>query len=116
FKEASTATLAIYDRSKKRLGTLYLGCMPEPGQETLTCQLSSLIEKILAAWQARHGDCPRLVYLTDGGHHPRDFFRRVLRKMSDPWHQTTQGRLSWQWILDYWHVCGYVNKLAVALF
>jgi hypothetical protein len=116
YKEASTATLAIYDRSKKRLGTLYLGCMPEPGQETLTCQLTSLIEKILAAWHARQGDCPRLVYLTDGGHHPRDFFRRVLRKMADPWHQATKGKLSWQWILDYWHVCGYVNKLAVALF
>jgi hypothetical protein len=116
YKEASTATLAIYDHSKKRLGTLYLGCMPEPGQETLTCQLTSLIEKILAAWRARHADCPRLVYLTDGGNHPRDFFRRVLRKMSDPWHQATKGKLSWQWILDYWHVCGYVNKLAVALF
>jgi hypothetical protein len=116
YKEASTATLAIYDRSKKRLGTLYLGRMPEPGQETMTCQLTSLIEKILAAWHARQGDCPRLVYLTDGGHHPRDFFKRVLRKMADPWHQSTKGKLSWQWILDYWHVCGYVNKLAVALF
>jgi hypothetical protein len=116
FKEASTATLVIYDRSKKRLGTLYLGCMPEPGQETLTCQLTSLIDNILAAWHARQGDCPRLVYLTDGGHQPRDFFRRVLRQMSDPWHQATKGKLSWQWILDYWHVCGYVNKLAVALF
>ena len=101
FKEASTGTLAIYGRNKKRLGTLYLGCMPEPGQETLTRQLKSLIEKILTAWHARKGDCPRLVYLTDGGYHPRDFFRRVLRKMTDPWHQATKGKLSWQWILDY---------------
>jgi hypothetical protein len=116
FKEASTATLAIFDRRGKRLGTLYLGCMPEPGQETLTGQLTSLIEKVLAAWHARKGTCPRLVYLTDGGHHPREFFKRVLRKMSDPWNQAAQGRLTWQWILDYWHVCGYVNKLAVALF
>jgi hypothetical protein len=114
YKEASTATLAIYDRSKKRLGTLYLGYMPEPGQETMTCQLTSLIDKILAAWHAQKGACPRLIYLTDGGHHPRDFFRRVLRKMSDPWQPA--AKLSWHWILDYWHVCGYVNKLAVALF
>jgi len=114
YKEASTATLAIYDRNKKRLGTLYLGYMPEPGQGTMTAQLTSLIEKILAAWHARNSDCPRLVYLTDGGHHCRDFFLRVLRKMSDPWRQ--DRKLDWQWILDYWHVCGYVNKMAVALF
>lgn len=116
YKEASAATLAIFDRRGKRLGTLYLGYMPEPGQETMTCQLTSLIDKVLAAWHARQGDCPRLVYLTDGGHHPREFFRRVLRKMSDPWRQASHGKLAWQWILDYWHVCGYVNKLAVALF
>jgi hypothetical protein len=114
YKEASTATLAIYDRNKKRLGTLYLGCMPEPGQGTMTAQLTSLIKKILAAWHARNKDCPRLVYLTDGGHHCRDFFFRVLRKMPDPWRQ--DHKLDWQWILDYWHVCGYVNKMAVALF
>lgn len=116
YKEASTATLAVYDRNKKRLGTLYLGYMPEAGQETMTCQLTALIAKILAAWHTRQGDCPRLVYLTDGGHHPRDFFKRVLRQMADPWQQATKGKLFWQWILDYWHVCGYVNKLAVALF
>jgi hypothetical protein len=114
YKEASTATLAIYDRHKNRLGTLYLGSMPEPGQATMTTQLTSLIEKILAAWHAGKRDCPRLVYLTDGGHHCRDFFVRVLRKMADPWCQ--DRKLDWQWILDYWHVCGYVNKMAVALF
>ena len=115
YKEASTATLAIYDRAKKRLGTLYLGSMPEPGQGAMTAQLTSLLEKILAAWHAGNHDCPRLVYLTDGGHHCRDFFQRVLRKMSDPW-RPDGNRLDWLWILDYWHVCGYVNKLALALF
>jgi hypothetical protein len=115
YKEACTATLAIYDRNKKRLGTLYLGVMPEPGQETMTRLLTSLINKILAAWHAQNGDEPRLVYLTDGGYHCRDFFQRVLRKMVDPWRQDG-SKLGWQWILDYWHVCGYVNKMAIALF
>jgi hypothetical protein len=55
------------------------------------------------------------VYLTDGGYHCRDFFQRVLRKMVDPWRQD-YSKLCWQWILDYWHVCGYVNKMAIALF
>jgi hypothetical protein len=115
FKEACAATLAIYGRHGKRLGTLYLGTMPEPGQETMTKQLKSLIEKILAAWHARGADCPRLAYLTDGGYHPREFYRQVLRKMIDPWFQ--DGRqLPWQWVLDFWHACGYVGKLAAALF
>lgn len=114
-KEACTATLAVYDRRSKRLGTLYLGRMPEPGQPTLTRQLTSLIEKILAAWHARGSNCPRLVYLTDGGYHPREFYQQVLRKSTDPWFQDGR-KLDWQWILDYWHVCGYLGKLAAALF
>jgi len=114
YKEASSATVSIYDRRGRRLGTLYLGYMPEPGQETMTSGLTSLIDKILAQWHARNGACPRLVYLTDGGHHPREFFQRVLQRRADPW--KPGSKLVWQWILDYWHVCGYVNKLAVALF
>ena len=115
FKEACAATLAIYGRNGKRLGTLYLGTMPEPGQATMTKQLKSLIEKILAAWHARGADCPRLAYLTDGGYHPREFYQRVLRKMIDPWFQDGR-KLGWQWVLDFWHACGYVGKLAAALF
>ena len=115
FKEACAATLAIHGRNGKRLGTLYLGTMPEPGQETMTRQLTSLIEKILAAWHARGADCPRLAYLTDGGYHPREFYQRVLRKMITPWFQDGR-KFDWQWVLDYWHACGYVGKLAAALF
>jgi hypothetical protein len=36
YREAATATLSVHDRSGQRLGTLYLGRMPEPGQETLS--------------------------------------------------------------------------------
>jgi hypothetical protein len=115
FKEACAATLAIYGRHGKRLGTLYLGTMPEPGQETMTRQLTSLLQKILAAWHARGADCPRLAYLTDGGYHPREFYQRVLRKMTDPWFQDGR-KFDWQWVLDFWHACGYVGKLAAALF
>lgn len=115
FKEACAATLAVYGRHGKRLGTLYLGTMPEPGQETMTRQLTSLIQKILAAWHARGSACPRLAYLTDGGHHPREFYQRVLREMTDPWFQDGR-KLAWQWVLDFWHACGYIGKLAAALF
>jgi hypothetical protein len=114
YKEASSATVSIYDRRGRRLGTLYLGYMPEPGQETMTNRLTALLDKILACWHAGKGACPRLVYITDGGHHPREFFQRVLKRRPDLWRPG--HKLVWQWVLDYWHVCGYVNKLAVALF
>jgi hypothetical protein len=116
FKEASSATLAIYNRRGKRLGTIYLGFMPEPGQTIMTEQLTALARRVLSAWHAQQGDCPRLAYLTDGGYHPREYFQTVLRKMPDLWSRDPKQKLSWQWILDYWHVCGYVNKLATALF
>ena len=35
YQEGSTATVAVFDRNKKRLGTIYLGEMPESGQATL---------------------------------------------------------------------------------
>jgi hypothetical protein len=116
FKEASSATLAIYNRRGKRLGTIYLGFMPEPGQITMSEQLTSLVRRVLTAWHAQQEHCPRLACLTDGGYHPRDYFQKVLRKMADPWSRDPKQKLSWQWILDYWHVCGYVSKLASALF
>ena len=116
FKEASSATLAVYNRRRKRLGTVYLGFMPEPGQTTMTEQLTALVKRVLSEWHAQQGACPRLAYVTDGGHHPREYFKTVLRKMPDLWSRDPKQKLAWQWILDYWHVCGYVSKLATALF
>jgi hypothetical protein len=36
WKEGSTATVSVLNRRGKRVGTVYLGQMPEPGQPTLT--------------------------------------------------------------------------------
>jgi hypothetical protein len=36
WKEAACATLAVYDRNRKRLGTVYLGEMPQKDQPRLT--------------------------------------------------------------------------------
>jgi hypothetical protein len=38
-----------------------------------------------------------------------------LRKRIDPWFQDGR-KLAWQWVLDFWHACGYLGKLAAALF
>ncbi len=114
YHEGSTATLSVYDRKGKRLGTVYLGQMPEAGQGTLSAQLTSLLDQVLRQWHAAGRPAPRLAYVTDGGTHPKEYYRQVLRRLDDPWHPGQQ--LTWQWVVDFWHACGYVNKLATALF
>jgi hypothetical protein len=57
YREAATATVSVLDRSGKRLGTVYLGHMPEPGQGTLSQQLTDLLRELLLRW---HGELPRL--------------------------------------------------------
>jgi len=46
-QEGATATVSVLDRRGKRVGTVYLGQMPESGQETITDQLSGLLKVIL---------------------------------------------------------------------
>jgi hypothetical protein len=111
YQEAATATVSVFDRRGRRLGTVYLGRMPEAGQTTLTDQLTVLVTDVLKCWQK---PLPRLAYLTDGGHHPRDYYGNVLRRMANP--QRPGQLLKWQWIVDFWHACGYLAKLKEALF
>jgi hypothetical protein len=84
YQEAATGTVSVHDRRGKRLGTVYLGRMPEPGQHRLTGQMTAMLTAVLGAWHAGGGVCPRLAYLSDGGHHPQEFFRRMLSRMADP--------------------------------
>lgn len=109
--EASVATLTVFDRRGRRLGTVYLGQMPEYQQQTLSEQLTKLIHGVLSQWR---GQRPRLAYITDGGWHPVDYYRRVLRPMEDPRHAGV--RLNWERVIDFYHAAQYVSKLAAALF
>jgi hypothetical protein len=111
YREGAAATVSVYDRAGRRLGTVYLGRMPEPGQGTLSGQLTTLIEAVLGAWA---GPLPRLAYITDGGNHQARYYRRVLQRMSDP--HLPGRRLKWRWVVDYYHACEYVTKLSEALF
>ena len=110
YREAATATVAVLDRSGRRLGTVYLGHMPQPGQGTLSQQLTDLLTAVLTGWQ---GPSPRLQYVTDGGHHPSEYFATVLQTMLHP---CTGKPLAWEWVVDYYHACLYLTKLAEALF
>jgi hypothetical protein len=111
WKEGATATVSVLDRRGKRVGTVYLGQMPEAGQPTLTAQLTALIQDIL-----RHVDSQglRLVYISDDGYHPSDYYHTVLKKMHDP--QRPWRTLEWLRIIDYYHTCLYIQQLAEALF
>jgi hypothetical protein len=111
YREASTATVSIYDRKRKRLGTVYLGQMPQAGQGELTDQLTELLKHVLQEWR---GELPKLVFITDAGDHPTRYYKEVLSRMEDP-HRPAQ-RLVWQWVVDFWHACGYVAKLKESLF
>jgi hypothetical protein len=110
YREASTATVAVLDRAGQRLGTVYLGHMPEAGQGTLSQQLTALLVAVLEGWS---GPLPRLQYVTDGGHHPSEYFATVLQAMRHP---VTGQALDWEWVVDYYHACLYITKLAEALF
>jgi hypothetical protein len=110
YKEGATATLTVYDRRGRRLGTVYLGRMPQPGQGTLSAQLTALIEGVLRQWP---GALPRLAYVTDDGYQPATYFRRVLSRLRHP---RTGERLQWQRVVDFYHAALYVQQLADALF
>jgi hypothetical protein len=111
YKEGGVATISVYDRRGRRLGTVYLGEMPEAKQVTLSAELTAFVKAVLTTWE---GALPRLVYLTDAGHHQTTYFKEVLSKMDNP--RRPGHRLEWLWIVDYYHAAGYVTQLANVLF
>jgi hypothetical protein len=111
YREAATATISVHDRRGQRLGTIYLGQMPEPRQETLSRQLTALLKEVLEKWT---GPLPRLAYITDGGYQQTRYYRQILRRMANPRHPGE--KLKWAWVIDYYHACEYIYKMADALF
>jgi len=90
---------------------MYLGQMPEAFQTTLSEELTRLVTELLEEWDGRW---PRLVYITDAGYHPTEYFDNVLSQMEHPRHP---GRLlEWTRIVDFYHATEYLAKLAAVLF
>jgi hypothetical protein len=110
FEVASAGTLTVLDRRGKRLGTIYLAYTPEPGQGTMSDQLTRLIEEVLRRWE---GTQPRLCYVTDAGDNETTYYERVLRSMRHP---RTGERLDWIRVVDYYHASERIWKMADALF
>jgi hypothetical protein len=111
YREGATATVSVCDRRTRRLGTAYLVRMPEPGQETLSQQLTALLKDVFRQWT---GPLPRLASITDGGYQQTRYYRQVLRRMSDP--RCSGRKLKWAWVIDYYHACEYIYKMSEALF
>ena len=110
FEVATAATVSVYDRTGKRLGTIYLAYPPELGQATMDAMLTGLLEALLSRWS---GPLPRLAYVTDSGSHETDYYRRVLRRMKHP---MTGAKLDWTRVADFYHVSERVWAMADALF
>jgi hypothetical protein len=110
YEVATTGTLTVYDRRGRRLGTVYLAYTPEPGQNTMSSQLTRLLEEVLRRWR---GPLPRLSYVTDAGDNETAYYRKVLRRLRHP---ITGARLSWNWVVDYYHASERLWTMAEALF
>lgn len=110
YREAAAGTVSVLDRRGQRVGTVYLGRMPEHRQKTLSQQMTRLISLVVMSCTGR---LPRLHYVTDGGQEPTRYFRHVLQKLPDP--RGLGRRLTWTWAIDFYHTCGYVTKMGEAL-
>ena len=110
FECAGIGTLSVSDRRGQRLGTVYLGCVPEPNQTTLSRRLTAVITEVLKRWQS---SLPRLCYVTDAGDNETKYFRDVLRRMKHP---RTQTKLRWQRVVDFYHAMERVWAMAEVVF
>ncbi|HLN27371.1 MAG TPA: hypothetical protein VK395_06480 [Gemmataceae bacterium] len=110
YEVATTGTLTVHDRRGRRLGTVYLAQTPEPGQGTMSSQLTELLQEVLGRWQ---GPLPRLCYVTDAGDSETSYYKKELRRLRHP---RTGQRLEWFWVVDYYHASERLWKMAEALF
>jgi len=110
YEVATTGTITVYDRRGRRLGTVYLAYTPEPGQGTMSTQLTHLLQEVLRRWE---GPVPRLCYVTDAGDNETTYYKKVLRRLRHP---CTDQRLEWFWVVDYYHASERLWKMAEALF
>jgi hypothetical protein len=110
FEVATAATVSVYDRAGKRLATIYLAWPPELGQATMDRMLTDLLTQLLDRWQ---GPLPQLAYVADCGGNESTYYQKTLSRMVHP---RTGKPLSWQRVVDYYHVSERIWAMAAALF
>ena len=97
FEVATTATVSVYERNGKRLGTVYLAYVPQAEQTRMSQELTRLVRGVLKGCK---GELPRLCYVTDAGKSETAYYKRVLAVMRHP---LTRLRLKWVRVVDYYH-------------
>lgn len=110
FEVATAATVSVYNRSGKRLTTVYLAWPPELGQATMSAMLTALLTELFERWR---GPLPQLAYVADSGGSESNYYEDTLSRMSHP---RTGQRLSWQRVVDYYHAAERVWTMAALLF
>jgi hypothetical protein len=110
YQVASTATVTVLDRLGKRVGTVYLAYVPEANQETLSQQMTDLLQEVLRRWEK---PLPRLCYVSDAGDNETNYYTKVLSRMHHP---LTKEKLKWIRVVDYYHASTRIWKMAEELF
>ena len=106
FEIASVATISVY-ADGKRMGTVYLGRVPEENQETLSRIFLSLLK---AAIRNRGSQLGRIVYVTDAGKIETAFWKNALRHL-----HVDGARIRIERIVDYYHASLRLTTIADAL-
>lgn len=106
FEMASVACVSVL-ASGNKLGTVYLGCVPESNQVTLSNQLSGLLRETIH----RCGDIvPDIVYVSDAGKVESAYWRSTLSKF-----YVDGRRIKIARIVDYYHAAERLTTIADAL-
>ncbi|MDM4017698.1 hypothetical protein [Roseiconus lacunae] len=106
WEEVSCGTLEVYDRNHKRVGTVYLGKMPESEHPMMTRRLTEVMIEVL---QGIDGKVPILRHVTYARGHPQAYFCEVLSKLKPP---STGHRLKWKFGVNSLHACDYLSQRA----
>jgi hypothetical protein len=106
FEMASVACVSVIAGGKK-LGTVYLGRVPETNQVTLSNQLTELLKATIR----RFGDdVPEIVYVSDAGKVETAYWRNTLSKFF-----VDGRRLKITRVVDYYHAAERLTTIADAL-
>ncbi|TWU18593.1 hypothetical protein [Allorhodopirellula heiligendammensis] len=106
FEMASVACISVLAGGNK-LGTVYLGCVPETNQVTLSNQLSDLLRATIRCC----GDCvPDIVYVSDAGKIETAYWRNTLSKFF-----VNGRRIKITRVVDYYHAAERLTTIADAL-
>jgi hypothetical protein len=110
FRVAAVATIAVYDRSGRRLGTVYLAHKPESKQPTTSAQVTAILQAVIRQWKQPY---PRFCYVTDCGANEANYFQTLCR-MRDP--RDAARCIPWQRIVDFYHVTLRLTIMGEMLF